>query len=67
MNHIEFYENLINNFDLDFTIRHQVRMFNELSLDKALQAFEHVKRLLELKQHDLNVLKQAESVRCSYE
>jgi orotidine-5'-phosphate decarboxylase len=61
MNHIEFYENLINDFDVDFNVRHQVRMFNELNIDKALQAFEHVKVLLDLKKHDLNVLKQEES------
>lgn len=61
MNHIEFYENLINDSDVDFNVRHQVRMFNELNIDKALQAFEHVKMLLDLKQHDLNVLKEAKS------
>lgn len=67
MNHIEFYENLINDFELDFNVRHQVRMFNELNIDKALEAFDYVKQLLEMKQHDLNVLKEAESKGCDYE
>jgi hypothetical protein len=67
MNHIEFYENLINDFELDFNVRHQVRMFNELNIEKALEAFDYVKKFLEMKQHDLNVLKEAESKRDNYE
>lgn len=67
MNHIEFYENLINDFDVDFNVRHQVRMFNELNIDKALEASDYVKQFLEIKLHDLNVLKEAESKGCDYE
>ena len=36
-------------------------------IEKALEAFDYVKKFLEMKRHDLNVLKEAESKRGNYE
>jgi hypothetical protein len=60
MNHIEFYEKLINNFDLEFETRHYLRIFNEMNFDKAYAAIKEIHMLMELKKHDVDVLKSAE-------
>jgi|GEM_PF-6749418 polyribonucleotide nucleotidyltransferase len=52
MNHIELYENTINDLSIDFDTRHYIKQFNSMTIDQALNVLEKLERYIRLKQID---------------
>jgi hypothetical protein len=57
MNHIELYENTINDLSIDFDIRHHMKQFNSMPIDHALNVLVELDQYIRLKQIDLKWLK----------
>jgi hypothetical protein len=52
MNHIKFYEDAISNYDNSTELRVYMRAFYEMPLQKANDALEQIKIMLEMKVND---------------
>ena len=52
MNHIEYYESIINNLDLSFELRHWTKEIYKTPMKEALEILLVLNKLFEMKEND---------------